>query len=164
MDTAHAEWSDSRRCSLFTASLLSFPPPTFPQLEVRINKFSALPVVGLQACSTWLTSKQPLFIIAVFPSPFLSGIQLLPVFQTQCPQHTNHVTLRAPLDCVLAELKKTAQGESSLLHHHRGGSPNPEWRKTKWNSNYQYFFQDSAQRKLRTLADLNIWLIAVVFL
>lgn len=137
-----------RWSSLPTIPALSFPPPAFPQglVEVRIKKFSSLPMVGFQPCSTWLTTVHH-FLLSLFPLPFLLGTCLLPVFPTQCSQHTNRITPRAPLNRVLTELKKLAIEESRLLHRHHGGRLDRDWGKSKGDCHYHNFFQDSAQRK-----------------
>lgn len=57
------------------------------------------------------------FIHYLFPLPFFLGTWLLPDFTMQCPQHTNHVTPRAPSDRALTELEKPAIEESGLLQH-----------------------------------------------
>lgn len=134
-DAAQAERSDGRS-SLSTIPALSFPPPAFCQglVELRIKK------VFPSACGRFSTMQHmvdntvPLFILSLFHLPFLLGIQLLPVFPTQCPQHTNHITPRAPSDCVLTELKKLSTEESRLLHHHHGGPLNPGWGKSEGDS------------------------------
>lgn len=110
-DTAQAERSDGRS-SLSTIPVLSFPPPASSQglVAVRIKKVFPPTCGGFSTTQNIVDNSAPLFILTLFPLPFLLGTRLLPVFPTQCPQHTNHVTLRGPLDCRLIELKKPARG------------------------------------------------------
>lgn len=102
----------------------------------------------------------PLVILAVFPLPLLSGIQLLPVFQTQCPQHTNHNTPRAPLDCVLAELKKAAKGSLYCCTITMEDPPTQNEGKASGTAIITTSSKTVHREKIMTLTDF--WIIAVV--
>lgn len=135
--------------------------PCLAQIEVRIKKFSALSVVGLQACSTWLTTMQSFSFFLCFLYPSLQGFSC-----SQSSRHNSLSTQTPPLKgshwTVCWQLKKPAPQESSLLHHHHGRCPNPEQRKASGTAIITSF-KTPHREKLRTLADLSIRIIAMVF-
>lgn len=71
------------------SAIAPFSSPCLSPVRSENKKVFCFVCCGFASMQHMADNSASLFILAVFPLPFLSRIQLLPVFQTQCPQHTN---------------------------------------------------------------------------